>query len=100
MIIHHIQDMAQPQHVRNDAHCNGDLEGVACYGFHNPSHFEIYTNEQMVSGLGNINCESYPELNLNVFSEVRDFWVTDNGDGLGMAEFTNRNFVSAGPNCR
>ena len=100
MIIHHIQDMAQPQHVRNDAHCNGDLEGVACYGFHNPSHFEIYTNEQMVSDLGNINCESYPELNLNVFPEVRDFWVTDNGDGIGMAEFTNRNFVSAGTNFR
>ena len=45
MAIHHIQDMSQPQHVRNDAHCDGDEDGVVCYGFHNPSYYEEYTNE-------------------------------------------------------
>jgi hypothetical protein len=34
--IHHIQDMAQPQHVRNDQHC--DLGFLSCGGiFFNPS---------------------------------------------------------------
>jgi hypothetical protein len=34
MVIHHLQDMAQPQHVRNDLHCPEDI----CKPFfHNPS---------------------------------------------------------------
>ena len=45
MVIHHIQDMSQPQHVRNDNHCDGNIDGVNCYGFHNPSYYEEYTNE-------------------------------------------------------
>ena len=100
MVIHHIQDMAQPQHVRNDAHCNGKEEGVACYGFHNPSYYEKYTDGNRVSILGNFNCSSYPQLDLRFFSTARDFWLTENGNGRGMAEFTNRNFVSAGTNFR
>lgn len=100
MVIHHIQDMSQPQHVRNDAHCNGDEEGVDCYGFHNPSHYETYTNDNRVSILDKINCSSYPQLDLRFFSTARDFWLTENGNGRGIAEFTNRNFVSAGTNFR
>ena len=43
MAIHHVQDMSQPQHVRNDAHCDGDEDGVVCYGFH-LSYYEKCTN--------------------------------------------------------
>ncbi|MDB4303785.1 hypothetical protein N9934_03235, partial [Desulfosarcina sp.] len=100
MVIHHIQDMSQPQHVRNDNHCDGDIDGVSCYGFHNPSYYEEYTNENRSYILRNFDCSSYQQLDLRYFSTARDFWLTDNGNGRGMAEFTNRNFVSAGTNFR
>ena len=44
-VIHHLQDMAQPQHVRGDAHC----DAVPCvipgglFGFYSPSIYEIKT---------------------------------------------------------
>src|SRR6266513_4774853 len=46
-VIHHIQDMAQPQHVRNDAHL--DQGGVEIFGLqlnplYNPRLYESYTN--------------------------------------------------------
>ena len=52
-VIHHIQDMTQPQHVRNDAHCDAttDFPGIAliCFfmGQHNPSFFERYTTQRI-----------------------------------------------------
>ena len=100
MVIHHIQDMSQPQHVRNDNHCDGDIDGVSCYGFHNPSYYEEYTNENRGSILSQFDCNSYPQLDLRYFSAARDFWLTESGNGRGMAEYTNRNFVSAGTNFR
>lgn len=100
MVIHHIQDMAQPQHVRDDQHCNGDIEDVDCYGFHNPSWYEEYTNDNMDIALEHVDCSSYQTLDLKRFSKARDFWITAEGAGIGIAEFTNRNFVSAGTNFR
>lgn len=44
-VMHHLQDMAQPQHVRGDAHC----DAVPCvipgglFGFYSPSIYEIKT---------------------------------------------------------
>ena len=98
MVVHHIQDMSQPQHVRNDNHCDGNIDGVSCYGFHNPSYYEAYTNENRNSILASYGCNSYPQIDLRYFTRARDFWITDNGNGRGMSEFTNHNFVSAGTN--
>jgi hypothetical protein len=101
MVIHHVQDMAQPQHVRNDDHCDGDADGVNCYVlFHNPSYYEKYTNAHRAALLNTYSCASYPQLDLKRFARARDFWVTASGANLGMAEFTNHNFVSAGTNFR
>ena len=85
-VIHHIQDMAQPQHVRNDAHC----DRWYCIGsLSNPSRYEKYTDINS----GNLPYTGYPSL---LFADPRRFWST--GDGRGMAEFSNANFVSAGTN--
>jgi hypothetical protein len=84
-VIHHLQDMAQPQHVRNEAH-----------PFHPESLYEHYTKEVQDS----IFFFGYepvfsPEGNHATFNTPRKLWV---GDGKGIAEFTNRNFVSYGHN--
>ena len=98
-IVHHLQDMAQPQHVRNDDHCNV----LACIPLlHRPSHFEKYVNSdaildqvpQLVAGYAPV----YDPSNPGPINTPRKFWYT--GDGKGVAEFTNRNFVSARTNFR
>ena len=94
MVIHHIQDMSQPQHVRNDAHC--DSFWCKLSGDYNPSYYEQYTNEHRKEILDQYACGSYPRLDPKKFSKARDFWINDNH--YGMAEYTNWNFVSQGSN--
>jgi hypothetical protein len=95
-VIHHIQDMAQPQHVRNDAHCEKNY----CVGsYYNPSRYESYSeenrdNKRIISYSG--YDPVFPGQGSYLFDTARKFWTT--GDGRGMAEFTNHNFVSAGTN--
>ncbi len=89
-VIHHIQDMAQPQHVRNDDHC--DRWYCALAGMYNPSLYEKYTDQ-------NRNNLPYTGYNSVMFPTARQFWTGGmNGNGQGMADFTNRNFVSSGTN--
>ena len=88
-VIHHIQDMAQPQHVRNDAHLAAPIVG-------NPSAYERYTND-VRSGLPFSGyAPVYSGTDTATFNKPRNFWTTSTGKGL--AQFTNLNFVSAGTN--
>jgi hypothetical protein len=96
-VIHHIQDMAQPQHTRNDQH----LDQYSFFGlnpFYNPSRYEYYTADvdvrDKVQGFAVLGQAVYP--GSGDFKVPRDFWR--NGAGSGMAEFTNRSFVSQGTN--
>ena len=100
-VIHHPQDMAQPQHVRNDAHLDQpkefDIFGIKIPNpAYNPSGYEKYT-----LGLGaNLSIGPYPKVR---FDSARRYWHTEDknpGQGQGVAEFTNSNFVSAGTNFR
>ncbi len=107
-VIHHIQDMAQPQHVRNDLHFSGlrDLIGyqgeVRCLG--GPSFYEHYTNldeerNRIRTNLPYIGSSGYPAVygeDTTTFTTPRKFWLTNAGEGL--ADYTNRGFVSAGTN--
>ncbi|HYH96399.1 hypothetical protein [Hyalangium sp.] len=93
-VIHHIQDMAQPQHVRNDQHVEAWYLGP----LQNPSLYERYTKESRgrvmelaTSGQVQAAFPGAPELR-----HPFHFWVNDAQSG--MAEFTNRNFVSQGTN--
>ena len=94
-VIHHVQDMAQPQHVRNDQHVDKPIPG-----YFNPSAYESYTraNREGIKAFFSLPGPEpvYTGSNPGAFKTPRDFWK--NSGGSGMAEFTNRNFVSAGTN--
>lgn len=96
-VAHHVQDMAQPQHVRNDTHL---IAGEDCgvlkpliKAIDNPSAYEKYTKDLGANlPLG----RPYPAVR---FDTARRYWHTEDknpGAGQGLAEFTNSNFVSAG----
>ncbi len=104
-VIHHLQDMAQPQHVRNDPHCDSVfpcLIPLGVVGFHNPSLYEKYGTREAAAvrslaggadgnGIYPGPADAYRAL----FSTPRAFFV---GSGKGISEFTNANFVSDGTN--
>ena len=98
-ITHHIQDMAQPQHVRNDPHYASPPQcGPATYLGRlikeNPSRYEHYTDAVRDS----LRYDTYLTVNQRndaPLASARQFWI---GDGRGIADFTNANFVSAGTN--
>ncbi|MBZ0092498.1 MAG: hypothetical protein K8F27_09790 [Sulfuricellaceae bacterium] len=94
-VIHHIQDMAQPQHVRNDAHLDlpGELPGIE-----NPSLYERYTDRPDVRGRLPFTgyAPVYSAADPTTFNYLPNFWTKITGAGL--AQFTNANFVSAGTN--
>lgn len=81
-VIHLIQDMGSPPHTRNDIH-GGFIFGPK-------SLYELHLNQEEV--LRRLNFAGEPVR----LSLPREYWVT--GDGRGLAEFTNRNFVSDGTN--
>lgn len=95
-VIHHIQDMAQPQHVRLDPHLNLDWTDEEL-PFENRSRYESYSKDK---GIRLPFANTYYNQNTPVvFPTARQFWTGGfNGDGRGLADFTNRGFVSAGTN--
>lgn len=112
-MIHHIQDMAQPQHVRNDNHLSSEFVDAACspgidaltlcqsyLALRRESAYESWTDKSDVRArLPMLGYDAVypgsgtPADGLTVFTTPRQFWT--NG-GKGIAEFTNRNFFSAG----
>ena len=112
-VIHHLQDMAQPQHVRNDAHCSVPVICWAVGLEHAPSFFERWTDDirqTIVQRYANPTLPTLVGYDItgsaftSAFNSPRRFWHTELAgenspvNGKGIAEFTNRNFVSAGTN--
>lgn len=100
-VIHHIQDMAQPQHVRNDSHQDLPWRIPNIPGVENPSTYEKYTNLPEVLGLLPVDFSLIGyDLSAtkfgDTFNQPRKFWT--HTTGAGLAQFTNANFVSAGTN--
>lgn len=109
-VMHHIQDMAQPQHVRNDQHLeldSGKYEIALClisintcaayFGVKNPSLYEKLSSSMTLPFTG--YAPVYPNPNdVTAFSLPRKFWTDDQIKLRGLADFTNANFVSAGTN--
>ena len=77
-VAHLVQDLAQPQHTRNDSHATG-------------SRYERYVN----GILGTIALGGYGSV---AITQPDQLWVTN--DFKGMADYSNRGFVSAGSNLR
>lgn len=114
---HHLQDMAQPQHVRNDNHLQDNLADWACSiadvgatsvcqnyrSISRASAYESWTNRPQVLPI--LPVAGYPPVypgtgnpadGLNVFKDSRAFWIGSGNSGKGIAEYTNRNFFSQG----
>ncbi|HEX6088163.1 MAG TPA: hypothetical protein VF266_26770 [Thermoanaerobaculia bacterium] len=86
--VHHMQDMAQPQHVRHDQH----LEWISSWR----SRYEYYTRDRadfirMLAMSATPMFPGSPE-----FKKKTDFWA--NSSGTGIAQRVNRDFVSQGTN--
>ncbi|MBZ0092496.1 MAG: hypothetical protein K8F27_09780 [Sulfuricellaceae bacterium] len=97
MVIHHIQDMAQPQHVRNDPHMDRlSLGGLN--PLYSPSVYERFTDLPVVRGGLPFTgyAPVYSTADSATFNNPRNFWTKTTG--VGLAQFTNANFVSAGTN--
>nr|HPR65483.1 hypothetical protein [Thermoanaerobaculia bacterium]HUM31307.1 hypothetical protein [Thermoanaerobaculia bacterium]HXK69661.1 hypothetical protein [Thermoanaerobaculia bacterium] len=89
-MIHMIQDMAVPAHVRNDNH------GIN-YNPGSPSRDIIFEKERYEAYCStnhiNLDCESDDTYQ---FDDFYDFW--SNNEQTGLAEFTNHNFISQDTN--
>ena len=84
-VIHLVQDVAQPQHVRNDPHTDVPIIG-------NPSVYEKYVEATYAKQPTPGTPYSPPS-----FPKPNDFFA--NASQQGIAQFTNSNFVSFGTNC-
>lgn len=77
-VAHLIQDMAQPQHVRNDSHFSLGRD------------FSRY--EKRTEARERANQLTYTGYDLVKLSNWRKYWTET--DGKGLAQFTNRYFIS------
>lgn len=111
-VIHHIQDIGQPQHVRNDIHCSdpivcGTLELATGLDILEPSEFESYSDgfltvqkiaelysNSIYGGTGHRFFFATSLLLPAGIRTPRDFLV----GSLGMATFTSNNFLSVDTN--
>ncbi len=99
-VIHHVQDMAQPQHTRNEGH------GLSNSGFEEyidarAKREEVFTIDSQTltattGQLPDLNYTGYPSPRFNRYS---DYWSTrPNGTALGMADYSNRGFFTPASN--
>lgn len=113
-LIHHIQDMAQPQHVRNDAHCNKSdgifnnckrIDNITGLDLYQPSQYEFYSKLILTpTKIADIYRSSLYygggqgfNFGQHGFTTPRDFWLSPN---QGQAIFVSRNFVTVDTNYR
>jgi len=92
--------MAQPQHVRNDVHLTVDDRCSWSHILNNPftadpSYYEAYTNDNRNSTFFARALNSLPYGPVR-FDTARKYWTT--GREEGIADFTNRNFLSKDTN--
>ncbi|MCC7068719.1 MAG: hypothetical protein IT523_09710 [Burkholderiales bacterium] len=113
-VVHHLQDMASPQHVRNDTHCssseecNGFITG-GILGLYKPSGYETFwESRDQYLHLRNLAQDAGSPV---MFARPREFWNINTDDSLttsnataamnaneGLAAYTATNFSSMGRN--
>src|SRR3990172_6585613 len=80
-VMHLVEDLASPAHVRNDSHA--PIPGIG----NGPDLYEKYARDHYNTAWAT----EYPTVQLNQFS---DYW----NSSQGLAVFTNRNFLSQNTN--
>ena len=101
-VVHLIQDMAQPQHTRNDAHA-GACGAVAQEIFTgHESAYELRVDSRALGAVPNNNLDydsGYPRV---LFNEYAAYFSTRHLDAFaarrGIADYSNREFLSVGTN--
>lgn len=99
-IVHLAQDMAQPQHTRNDAHAGrlfaGHMSIYEAYIEARATGAKFFTIDGEKITPGPLNYSGYAA---PAFTKYGDFWSTRTGiTGGGLADYSNRGFFSAGTN--
>ena len=99
-VIHLVQDMAQPQHTRNEGHgsSNTGYEEYIDARAKRDRDFTIdgQTLTASVGQLPDLKYTGYPTPRFNRFS---DYWSTrPNGTALGLADYSNRGFFTPASN--
>lgn len=95
-VVHHLQDMAQPQHVRLDPHLKLRDADKAEWIIENRSRYEQYTQDIFPSEGLPFTSPEYQGDPAVKLGNARHYWA--DGAGGGISEFTNANFLSAGTN--
>jgi hypothetical protein len=96
-VVHHLQDMAQPQHTRHDDHCDATVK-CGTLGKYRPSAYEKYLQSRVDLVRGLASTATAPIL----FGLPREFWSMQ-GDNItghypanqGIAAYSSTNFVTA-----
>jgi hypothetical protein len=103
-LIHHLQDMAQPQHVRSDDHCDA-AQCAAVPGLtYKPSGYEKHLLNNRLEFVQTLAASASAPI---MFGLPREFWSLQGNSvtghypsNQGIAAYTATNFVSAGTNFR
>jgi len=114
-VLHLNQDMAQPQHTRNEPHSGKPCPiGTTCLAGHT-SIYEKYINaralqQTVFNSKGPFNVDvaipiaplPVTEYPVPAFANYSDYWSTSPGNpsrpGKGLADYSNRGFFTAGKN--
>ena len=122
-VVHLVQDMAQPQHTRNDPHAGSQFDGSGASDpiLGHKSVYEAYIDararNEVFTTLGGVDPVTTPYITVQPvpltydgypvipdFSEFLGFYTTRGTDTKdifarrGMADYSNRGFFSAGTN--
>jgi hypothetical protein len=95
-VMHLIQDMAQPQHTRNDPHLGYGIGPLIGAG--GTSLYEAMTEARVDASGMTSYAPVFGDSDRTTFDRVRNLWHT--ASGAGLADYSNREFVSAGTNFR
>jgi len=110
-LVHLIQDMAQPQHTRNDPHAGSDDYSTSSGPFGHKSYYEQYIDDRARQGAATasngsgVTLEplSYGNYPIPAFNDYVSYFSVqhkqpDVYQRTGMADYSNRGFFSVGKN--
>ena len=113
-VVHLLQDMAQPQHTRNEVHCGRSYNFPTIPGCGHKSVYENYIDARAkgeafvvvnLFGANQVRTQAQPltysGYDIPSFSDYASFYTTREGNIFarrGMADYSNRGFFTAGKN--